>query len=238
MIRVLILDDEPLALRQLEAYIEKTPSVRLEGACRSAAEARALLAEKEIDALFADIEMPDLSGLAFVRSLPAPPLVVFTTAHAAYAVEGFRVNAVDYLLKPFGLSEFQSSCRRLEERLAQQRAAGANPVSREEDALFFKMDYKTVRVAFDDIRYVESMSEYIKVHLVSQPVPLVILYSLKRLAERLPEGRFLRIHRSYLINLSRLVETGRGTVVLDDASELPVGDLYRPALKAYLASRL
>lgn len=238
MIRVLILDDEPLALRQLEAYIEKTPSVRLEGACRSAAEARALLAEKEIDALFADIEMPDLSGLAFVRSLPAPPLVVFTTAHAAYAVEGFRVNAVDYLLKPFGLSEFQSSCQRLEERLAQQRAAGANPVSREEDALFFKMDYKTVRVAFDDIRYVESMSEYIKVHLVSQPVPLLVLYSLKRLAERLPEGRFLRIHRSYLINLSRLAETGRGTVVLDDASELPVGDLYRPALKAYLASRL
>ena len=120
--------------------------------------------------------------------------------------------------------------------LEQQRAAEGNPEDR--DALFFKLDYKTVRVACDDIRYVESMSEYIKVHLVSQPVPLVILYSLKRLAERLPEGRFLRIHRSYLINLSRLAKTGKGTVILDDASELPVGDLYRPALKDYLASRL
>lgn len=234
MIRVLILDDEPLALRQLEAYIEKTPSVRLEGACRSAAEARALLAEKEIDALFADIEMPDLSGLAFVRSLPAPPLVVFTTAHAAYAVEGFRVNAVDYLLKPFGLSEFQSSCRRLEERLAQQRAAGANPVSREEDALFFKMDYKTVRVAFDDIRYVESMSEYLKIYLTGQDHPLVVLYSLKRLSEQLDPKRFVRIHRSYLVNLSRVREFSKTAVRLDCGLQLPVSDSYRAALTKLL----
>lgn len=235
MIRALILDDEPLALRQLEAYIAKTPSLQLVAACHSASEARTALAERDVDALFADINMPDLSGLDFVRSLPTPPLVVFTTAYSEYAVEGFRVNAVDYLLKPFSLSEFQASCRRLEERLAQQRAAGR--AAPEDDALFFKLDYKTVRIPYEDIRFVESMSEYIKIHLLSQPTPLVVLYSLRRIAEQLPSQRFLRIHRSYLINLSHLKETGRGTVVLDDASVLPVGDLYRPALKEYLASR-
>ena len=235
MIRALILDDEPLALRQLEAYIAKTPSLQLVAACHSASEARTTLAERDVDALFADINMPDLSGLDFVRSLPTPPLVVFTTAYSEYAVEGFRVNAVDYLLKPFSLSEFQASCRRLEERLAQQRAAGR--AAPEDDALFFKLDYKTVRIPYEDIRFVESMSEYIKIHLLSQPTPLVVLYSLRRIAEQLPAQRFLRIHRSYLINLSHLKETGRGTVVLDDASVLPVGDLYRPTLKEYLASR-
>ena len=235
MIRALILDDEPLALRQLEAYIAKTPSLQLVAACHSASEARTALAERDVDALFADINMPDLSGLDFVRSLPTPPLVVFTTAYSEYAVEGFRVNAVDYLLKPFSLSEFQASCRRLEERLAQQRTAGR--AAPEDDAIFFKLDYKTVRIPYEDIRFVESMSEYIKIHLLSQPTPLVVLYSLRRIAEQLPSQRFLRIHRSYLINLSHLKETGRGTVVLDDASVLPVGDLYRPALKEYLASR-
>ena len=213
MIRVLAIDDEPLALRQLEMYMAKVPFLELVAACSSAAMAAPYVAKA--DALFLDINMPDLSGMDFIKSLPHPPAVVFTTAYSEYAVEGFRVNAVDYLLKPFSFKEFEASCEKL---------------------LHFKADYRTLSIDVRKILYVESMSEYVKIFLVDAEAPVVVLYSLKNLIEQLPADRFMRIHRSYIIALGHIAEASRTSVRLDNGKTLPVGELYRPAFGAYLAS--
>lgn len=230
MIRVAIVDDEPLALRQMESYVSRVPFLELVASCPSATAARPYV--EQVDVLYVDINMPDLSGMDFVRSLENPPLVVFTTAYSEYALEGFRVHAVDYLLKPFSFAEFEASALRIRDIIERIRPVVAQP-----EALTFKMDYKTVRVEPDRIRYAESMSEYLKIWLRDEPAPLVVLYSLKRLAEQLPEDRFLRIHRSYLVHLSEIREYSRTSVTLEGGPTLPVGDLYRPALAAVLSGK-
>lgn len=237
MIKVIAVDDEPLALRQLESYIAKVPFLELVASCRSALEARAVLEERAVDAMFLDINMPDLSGVDFVRTLAAAPLVVFTTAYSEYAVEGFKVDAVDYLLKPFSLSDFIKSCDRLRTRFEALHAQSSIESGVSDDALFFKTDYKTVRVRLEDILYVESMSEYVKIYTLGKGAPLLVLLSLKLLCEKLPESRFMRIHRSYIISLAHLKEVGKGEVVLEDGTKLPVGELYRQELKDYLRDR-
>ena len=231
MIRVIAIDDEPLALRQLEMYMAKVPFLELVAACNSAAMAAPYVAKA--DALFLDINMPDLSGMDFIKSLPHPPAVVFTTAYSEYAVEGFRVNAVDYLLKPFSFKEFEASCEKLRKHLEMQAALEA----RESDPiLHFKADYRTLSIDVRKILYVESMSEYVKIFLVDAEAPVVVLYSLKNLIEQLPADRFMRIHRSYIIALGHIAEASRTSVRLDNGKTLPVGELYRPAFSAYLAS--
>lgn len=229
MIRVVIIDDEPLALRQLEMYIGKIPFLELIAACPSAVAARTFA--EQADILYVDINMPGLSGLDFVRSLKNPPLVVFTTAYSEYALDGFKVHAADYLLKPFSFQEFEESARHLRDRIEAARPQTESGP----EALTFKIDYKNVRVELSRIRYVESMSEYLKIWLRDEQAPLVVLYSLKRLAEQLPEDRFLRIHRSFLVNLSEVREYTRTSVTLSGGITLPVGDLYRPALLSALS---
>ena len=175
--------------------------------------------------------MPDLNGMDFVKSLTAPPLVVFTTAYSEYAVEGFRVNAVDYLLKPFGLQDFQRAANRLKERLE-----GASSMKEEEDTLYLKTDYRVVKVSISDIRYIEGMSEYLKVWVEGEPKPIITLLAMKKIEERLP-GTFMRIHRSYIVNLNKIQEVNKNRVILDAKTYLPVGDLYKEAFQRYLQSR-
>lgn len=231
MIRVIAIDDEPLALRQLEMYIAKVPFLELVAACSSANQAKPYLEQAE--AVFLDINMPDLSGMDFIKSLPHPPAVVFTTAYSEFAVEGFRVNAVDYLLKPFSFKEFETSCGKLREQLEMKAALagkGADAI------LHVKADYRTVSVDTRKIVYIESWSEYIKIHLVDEEAPVIALYSLKNLIDQLPKGRFMRIHRSYIIALGFVAEASRTRVRLRNGVTLPVGEQYRPAFGAYLAS--
>ncbi len=231
MIRVIAIDDEPLALRQLEMYIAKVPFLELVAACSSANQAKPYLEQAE--AVFLDINMPDLSGMDFIKSLPHPPAVVFTTAYSEFAVEGFRVNAVDYLLKPFSFKEFETSCGKLREQLEMKAALAG----KEADAiLHVKADYRTVSVDTRKIVYIESWSEYIKIYLVDEEVPVIALYSLKNLIDQLPKGRFMRIHRSYIIALGFVAEASRTRVRLRNGITLPVGEQYRPAFGAYLAS--
>ena len=233
MIRVLAIDDEPLALQQLATYIKKIPSLELVGQCQSALEAKEILNEETIDAIFCDINMPDLNGMDFVKSLAAPPLVVFTTAYSEYAVEGFKVNAIDYLLKPFGLDEFRRAAKRLEERLSSDRNVSEPLTNDDDDTLFIKTDYKVVKITISDIRYVEAMSEYLKIHLDNQPKPLITLLSMKRMEERLP-SYFMRIHRSYIVNLRLIQEVNKNRVIMDSDTYLPIGDNYREAFNDYL----
>ena len=231
MIRVIAIDDEPLALRQLEMYIGKVPFLKLLATCNSAAAAMPYM--ESADAVFLDINMPDLTGMDFIKSLPHPPAVVFTTAYSEYAVEGFRVNAVDYLLKPFSFNEFLTSCEKLRKHMEMEAALSAQE---KDPILHFKADYHTISVDTRKIVYVESMSEYVKIFLSDSEAPLIVLYSMKHLIEQLPAGRFMRIHRSYIISLSHLGEASRTSVKLDNGIALPVGELYRPALVEYLSS--
>lgn len=231
MIRVIAIDDEPLALRQLEMYIRKVPFLELVAACSSANQAKPYLDQAE--AVFLDINMPDLSGMDFIKSLPHPPAVVFTTAYSEFAVEGFRVNAVDYLLKPFSFKEFETSCGKLREQLEMKAALAG----KEADAiLHVKADYRTVSIDTRKIVYIESWSEYIKIHLVDEEAPVIALYSLKNLIDQLPKGRFMRIHRSYIIALGFVAEASRTRVRLRNGVTLPVGEQYRPAFGKYLDS--
>ena len=238
-IRCLAIDDEPLALQQLVAYINKVPFLELAAQCQSALEARDFLLNDTADAIFCDINMPDLNGMDFVKSLAAPPLVVFTTAYSEYAVEGFRVNAVDYLLKPFGLQDFQRAANRIKERLQTEdgRLKENSPKTDIPDNSFFlKTDYRIVKVAVSDIRYIEGMSEYLKVWLEGQPKPIVTLLSMKKMEERLPDN-FMRIHRSYIINLDKIQEVNKNRVIMDADTYMPIGDLYKEAFQAYLDTR-
>jgi len=235
LIKVLAIDDEPLALQQLEAYIRKMPFLKLVSACQSATDALQIMQREVIDAIFIDINMPDLNGMDFVKQLAVPPLVVFTTAYSEYAVEGFRVDAVDYLLKPFGLQDFQRAAMKVKARYELQNTATVSAVT-DDDVLFFKTDYKVVRIRVSDICYVEGMSEYLKIHLEGQK-PIVVLLSMKKLEERLPASRFMRIHRSYIINLNRIREVNKNRVIMDADTYLPIGDNYREAFNRYLDSK-
>ncbi|MDO4827328.1 MAG: LytTR family DNA-binding domain-containing protein [Bacteroidia bacterium] len=229
MLRVIAVDDEPLALGQLEKYIAKVPFLSLVAACPSALEARKVLEEKEVDAMFLDINMPDFSGMDFVRSLRHPPLTVFTTAYSEFAVEGFKVDAVDYLLKPYTLSEFIASAEKLRARFELLQAAESGGAAAS-GSVFFKADYKTIRVEISDIVYVEGMSEYLKIYLTDEQMPKVVLMSFSKLLEKLPASRFVRVHRSYVINLDKVAEVSSGTILMTTGKTIPIGDSYRSAL--------
>ena len=238
MIRVIAIDDEPLALQQIAAYIKKVPFLELAAQCQSALEARQFLEQDTVDAVFCDINMPDLNGMDFVKSLAVPPLIVFTTAYSEYAVEGFRVNAVDYLLKPFGLQDFQRAANRLKSRLtseAPQPPEGGG-TGGESDIIFLKTDYRIVKVSIPDIRYVEAMSEYLKVHLEREAKPIVTLLSMKKMEEYLPDY-FMRIHRSYIVNLNKIQEVNKNRVIMDADTYLPVGDNYKEAFQTWLDNK-
>jgi len=240
-IRCLAIDDEPLALQQIVAYIRKVPFLELAAQCQSALEARQFLENDTVDAIFCDINMPDLNGMDFVKSLASPPLIVFTTAYSEYAVEGFKVNAVDYLLKPFGLQDFQRAANRLKDRLEKPAAdtppaSHATPLTSDDDTIFLKTDYRIVKVSISDIRYIEGMSEYLKVWLDGEPKPIITLLSMKKMEERLPDS-FMRIHRSYIVNLNRIQEVNKNRIIMDAETYLPIGDLYKETFQRYLDTK-
>ncbi len=256
-IRCLAIDDEPLALQKLVTYINKVPYLELAAQCHSAMEARTFLEHDTVDAIFCDINMPDLNGMDFVKSLIVPPLVVFTTAYSEYAVEGFRVNAVDYLLKPFGLQDFMRAASRIKDRINSEKAAMSsfdNQTSSEsaetgptnsssaadaplqDDTLFLKTDYKILKVSISDITYVEAMSEYLKVHLKQEQRPIITLLSMKKMEERLPQY-FMRIHRSYIVNLHAIQEVNKNRVILSGDVNLPIGDMYRETFQQYIDAK-
>ena len=234
MIRCLAIDDEPLALQQLTTYIQKIPFLELAAQCQSALEARKFLEQDTVDAIFCDINMPDLNGMDFIKSLQAPPLIVFTTAYSEYAVEGFKVNAVDYLLKPFGLDDFRRAANRIKERQESVSTNIQHPIPNTQPAsLFVKTDYRMVKINIPDIRYIEGMSEYLKIYLEGEDKPIITLLSMKKIESRLPEN-FMRIHRSYIVNLHKIQEVNKNRIIMDAETYLPVGDMYKEAFQHYL----
>ncbi|MBO4634957.1 MAG: response regulator transcription factor [Bacteroidales bacterium] len=225
MIRAITIDDEPLSLKLLEVYISRIPDVQLVAACPGAAAARPFLGEADV--LFVDINMPDVTGMEFVRSLENPPLVVFTTAYAEHAVEGFRVNAVDYLVKPFGFEEFKEAVARVRNMI--ERKSRPEGVPSEEKVIFFQVGHQRRRVVTSDILYVESMGAYLRVFIAGEE-PLIVLGNFKSILDTDPE-RFFRIHKSYVVNLEQIRQSGRSSVTMSDGKVLAVGEAFRKAFK-------
>jgi two-component system response regulator LytT len=242
-IKCIAVDDEPLALALVCAFIEQTPFLQLVGRYSSGVEAlRGLHEQPDIQLAFLDIQMPELTGLELARVLagPAAPRVVFTTAFPQYALESYRVDALDYLVKPFSYEEFfraATKARTYFERAAPQTAEptpAAAPMPAEEDYIFLKVEYQLVRVALADVQYVEGLKDYVKVHLKSTPRPLLSLMSLKAIEEKLPARRFLRIHRSFIVALDKIESVRRLTVQIGDTT-IPVGDQYKEAFAQFMS---
>jgi two-component system LytT family response regulator len=232
----LAIDDEPLALKQLAAYIKKVPFLELEGECQSAVQAKKILDDHSVDLIFVDINMPDLNGMDFVKSLTDRPMVVFTTAYADYAIEGYKVDAVDYLLKPFTAEDLLRSAEKARSHYELKRAAVLTP-TKADDALFVKTEHRVVRIDISKIVYVEGMSEYLRIYIEGEQKPLIVLLSMKKLEERLSGNMFMRIHKSYFINLSKIQEVNKNRVVMSGDVYLPIGDIYRQAFTSYIENR-
>ena len=231
------IDDEPLALRQLATYIKKVEFLELAGECQSAPEAKEIMDREPIDALFIDINMPDVNGMDFVKSLDVPPLVVFTTAYSDYAVDGYKVNAVDYLLKPFSMADFRRAAAKVKEQYDLRHNEPIVSQVDSDDSIFFKTEHRIVRIKIDDIRFIEGMSEYLKIHTDGRQKPVIVLLSMKKLEDRLPKSKFMRVHRSFIINLSKIQEVIKNRVIMDEDTNIPVGDLYKDAFNNYIESK-
>ena len=233
-LRCIAVDDEPLALEQMASYIKRTTFLEQVSLCRSGFEAMDVLSEKKVDLIFADINMPDLNGLDFVRSIRVKPLVVFTTAFSEYAIEGFRVEALDFLLKPVAYSDFLKAAGK-----ALNQFESVNKITARSDKpvehLFVKTDYKVVRIALDDIIFVEGMREYARIHLITgkSVMPLIRLHSLE---EQLPADRFMRVHRSYIVNLEKIISVENSRIFFDGKNIIPVSDQYKELFNRFLSS--
>lgn len=243
--RVLVIDDEPIALEKLKAYVQKTPQLELAGACNTAFEAMDLVKEGNIDMIISDINMPDLSGLDFIKTLKDSPMVVFTTAYPEYAVDSYKVSAVDYILKPYGFVEFSRAVNKaLELHELRSGESSATPLSnspektpsataRDNDSLFLKVDHRYVRVVMSDIRYIKGFGEYLQVFVEGRALPVVTLSSFASIRQKL-RGNFLQVHRSYIVNLDKVQEIERSRLILSGSCAVPVSDSYRSALQQYL----
>ena len=227
-IRCIAIDDEPMALEKLEAYIGKVPFLKLAALCESPFEAMPLLTEGQADAMFIDINMPDINGIDFIASLPVRPLIVFTTAYAEYAVTSYRFSAVDYLLKPFDFATFQRAANKLYKQFAAAQTTAAD----NDDTIYVKVDYRYVNLKIADIVYVKGMSEYVRL-FVADGNTLTAYITMKQLKERLPR-HFLQVHRSYIVNMRRVREIERMRIVMDAHTRIPVSDNYKKDFLDYL----
>lgn len=242
MLKCIAIDDEPLALRQIESYIRKIPYLELTASCNNALEAQQFLAGQHADLIFVDINMPDLSGVEFVRSLVDRPMVIFTTAYSEYAVEGFKLDAVDYLLKPFSFADFSRSAGKansLYELRHNQRAgepeATPEALPKDKEYISVKADYKVSLVKISNIVYLESEGEYVRMHL-DDGTTITTLFRLKNMEAALPSDMFMRVHRSYIVNLRCIKGYVRGRVFLSDTEYVPIGENYKESFQHYIDS--
>lgn len=240
MVRCIAIDDEPLALRQIRSYIERCEQLELVATCRSAIDATKIIQEQSIDLIFVDINMPDLNGIDFVRSLTGNHYVIFTTAYPEFALEGFKLNAIDYLLKPFSMAEFMKAVNKvlslvdLVERCHAAESAVANNEAQSDDQGFLsvKADYKTQLVRISDIVYLESAGEYVRLHIEGSST-ITTLFRLKNMETALPQDSFLRVHRSYIVNLKRISSYTKGRIFLDNGEYIPLGENYKERFFEY-----
>ncbi|SEH97381.1 two component transcriptional regulator, LytTR family [Paenimyroides aquimaris] len=235
-LKCLIVDDEPMALSLLEKYVLQTPSfLELIGKCTNAFEALNYLSlHKKPDVIFLDIQMPELNGLEFSKTLPENIKIIFTTAFDQFALESYKVNALDYLLKPFDYSEFLTAANKAKNWLGLAKLNSISVVDKE--YFFIKSEYKQIKINFNDILYIEGLKDYAKIFLVNQPKPILSLISLKKLEEELPSDRFMRIHRSFIIALNRVESVERSQVIIQN-QRITIADQYKEIFDIFLKGK-
>lgn len=238
-LRCAIIDDEPLALGLLESYVRKTPSLELCGRYSSAIQAMQALSEQPVDLLFLDIQMPELSGLEFSRMIPESTRIVFTTAFGQYALDGYKVNALHYLLKPISYNDFMEAVNKVIQWFELRRKAEGNnqpAVSSPaviNDYIYVKSDYKLVQIELDKILYIEGLKDYIKIHIEDNPRPILSLVSMKAMEEKLPADRFIRVHRSFIVQKQKIKMIDKGRIVFGK-EYIPISDSYKQELQIYV----
>lgn len=232
MITCIAIDDEPLALKQLVGYIEKTPFLKLGKSFTNAYKALEYLNDNQVDLMFVDINMPDLSGIDFVKSLTNPAKIIFTTAYREYAYEGFKVDAADYIVKPIGYADFLKAVNKTKDRYFKTGPETAT-IRTNEQFLFIKSEYKIVRIDFNNINYIEGMRDYVRIHLDNQK-PIMSLMGIKKLMEHLPSGKFMQVHRSFIVNLKKITTIERNRIIFDNNVYVPVSEQYKEAFQTYL----
>ena len=238
-ITCLIADDEPMALSLIESYVLKTPFLELKAKCNSAIKAMEFLeTDSDIDLFFLDIQMPDLTGIEFSRLLPAKSKVVFTTAFDQYAIEGYKVNALDYLLKPFDYNEFLNAAQKARNHFEINSVQNAENQQnkKKSDFIFVKSEYRQIKINFSEILYIEGLKDYVKIYTSSHPRPILTLMSLKKLEEELPSEQFMRVHRSYIISLEKIEAIERNHVVIKDGF-ITIAPNYKDILMEYIKGK-
>lgn len=237
ILKTLIIDDEPIALEKLKNYVGRVPSLELSAKCSNGFEAIEFLGCNDVDLIITDINMPDLNGMDFVKALPKRPMIVFTTAHAQYAVDSYRLSAIDYLLKPYGFVEFNQAITKAID-IYKLRQANANVTQKgasSNDTLFIKTDTRYIRVRLSEIRFIKGYGEYLLVFVEGRINPLVTLSSFASIRESLSDN-FLQVHRSYIVNMDQVEHIERSRVIMDSDNYVPVGDSYKVAFQEYLMS--
>ena len=232
-----IIDDEPLAVELLASYVAKIPFMELKGKYYNAVEAMEGLSGNAVDVVFLDIQMPELNGLELSKMLPESTRIIFTTAFEQYALEGFRINALDYLLKPISFSDFLEACNKaltwFEMVSRADSAATSAENAPEPESIFVKSEYKLLQIRLDDIRYIEGLKDYVKIYTESRPRPVLSLMNMKAIEQMLPSSRFIRVHRSYIVAKNKIQEIERNRIVFGQ-TYIPVGDSYKQAFQDFI----
>ena len=240
-IKCAIVDDEPLAVELLASYVKKIPFLELCGKYNNATDALHGIGETPVDLLFLDIQMPELNGLELSRMVPENTRIVFTTAFDQYAVDGFRANALDYLLKPISYADFMEACNKALQwfqlvQQSEQQPATSAPAEEEPRSIFVKSEYKLLQINLDDIRYIEGLKDYVKIYTEQSPHPILSLMNMKAIEQMLPTSRFIRVHRSFIVQKSKIRVIERNRIVFGDVY-IPIGDSYKQAFQDFINAK-
>lgn len=241
IIKCAIVDDEPLAVELLASYVSKIPFLELCGKYNNATDALHGIGEQPVDLLFLDIQMPELNGLELSKMIPEGTRIVFTTAFNQYAVDGFRVNALDYLLKPISYADFLEASNKALQwfqlvQQSEQPAPASAPAGEEPRSIFVKSEYKLLQINLDDIRYIEGLKDYVKIYTEQSPHPILSLMNMKAIEQMLPSSRFIRVHRSFIVQKGKIREIERNRIVFGDVY-IPIGDSYKQAFQDFINNK-
>lgn len=234
ILKCCIIDDEPLAIELLESYVKKTPFLQLEASFNSAIQAIELISKGDIDLLFLDIQMPELSGMEFSRMIEEKCRIIFTTAFGQYAVDSYKVNAIDYLLKPIAYSDFLKAAQKALQWFELSATSTTESPQSDNQYIFVKSDYKLKQIPLDKILYIEGLKDYVKIYLEGEPHPILSLLSLKSLEDMLPEERFIRVHRSFIVQGCKIKMIDRNRIVFGK-EYIPISDTYKESFAEFIA---
>lgn len=234
MIRCIAVDDEKWALDLLTDNIKHVPYLHLVARCKNTREASEVIHKEKIDLIFLDVQMPGLNGLQFIQTLPDPPMIILVTAYEQYALEGFSLSVLDYLVKPVSLERFIKACNKAQQFFEMKQGKPKSGIENETH-IFVNVEYNLVKIVFNNINYIEGLKDYIKIHLTTSPRPILTRMSLKSMEEKLPDQDFARTHKSFIVAISKITSIKRDFVCINE-KELPIGESFKDSVQKITGS--